>query len=638
MTDEEDAYGQLLGSGFFVAPGKVLTCAHVVGGLERLRVRVGDRSLPATVITASQPGRDASGGDPPWPLPDLALLDVPAAGDVQVAWLDTAPGPRTWDTGKLMSCGFDMKGISTVPTVGSRAYTGGGIRQAPDGRLEVVELAGESVPLYRSGSMVWDPDTGRVVAVLKAARAEDDGLGGYAIPLVTWLSRALEPEVYEALMSAHDRFHARDRAWPAAAGRGGVQAEWAGEVRARPLLEAALLGLIADVRSQIPPGEIDDVVGPLLRVYVQPGAQVPLRRAAQLLAGLVSPSATYLHDALRLVEELSVAFGDRLGADWVRSAAQWAERCADELGQTTLLRAYRHQRERRTVTAPDRADPVLRVHVQPDLRPRRGWELSIRLHYPDGQVTPVLVSEKPLQTAALWRLLREELQRFIAGLRGTETVLLDLILPMDLQDLPVHAWPTTENRESIPIGHRLPVVVRAQERWQQPDYQRSRAALRTRWQRSAHRPDLPIHWVMCEDAGPAWLLQTGADGEDLEREGARYDMLGVTNPPGARFRRTDRLIRAGVTLGLPALIWPTGGCGVDHDSPHAAGSRCSGQNFREQFHDVLGAAPLAELPRRMMALRRSGTAPVADRVVLFWDDPAQACDDGELHEPTAPRS
>jgi hypothetical protein len=653
---------ELLGSGFFVAPGKVLTCAHVVVGVGPVQVQTGADRFPATVLVAAPPehppGRGSSNGDAPWRLPDLALLDVPGAPEVQAAWLDTSPAYEIAAAQTFMTCGFDMKGITARPTVGSREYDGAGIRQSPEGRLEVVELTGESVPLHRSGSMVWDPATGRVVAVLKASRARGDGLGGYAVPLAPWLSEALGPRQYEELMSAHDRFHARDRTWPAAAGlsSGGPNvplgpggpagvllraAEWMGEVRARPLLEAALLGLIADVRNQIPPEETARIAAPHIRGYLPLGARPPLREAVLLLAGTRSPSATSLHDALQFMEELSAAVGDRLGAEWVRSVAQWSERCADEIGQTSQLRAYRHRQERTGPPARDRTDPVLRVHVRPDLKPGRGWELSVRLHYGDGEVIPVLVSEEPLQTAALWALLRRELQRFIAGLDSAETVLLDLILPMDLLDEPVHTWPTTDNREPVPIGHRLPVVVRAQERWQEEAYQHSRAALRNRWKRSALRGGVPIGWVMCEDAATPWLEAAdqadGADGAD-DPEGGHYDMLGVTNPPGVRFRRTDRLIRAGVAKGLPALVWPTGGCGVDHDTAAGAGRRCSGQNFREQFHDVLGGTRLADLPMRLLTLRRSGTAPAADRMVLFWDDPAHACPDHQLNEPARPGS
>ena len=55
---------QIEGSGFVIAPGKLLTNAHVVAGTDRLSVQQGTSRLPATVVVYD-PNRD------------LAVLDVP---------------------------------------------------------------------------------------------------------------------------------------------------------------------------------------------------------------------------------------------------------------------------------------------------------------------------------------------------------------------------------------------------------------------------------------------------------------------------------------------------------------------------------------------------------------------------------
>ncbi|WP_329130039.1 FxSxx-COOH system tetratricopeptide repeat protein [Streptomyces sp. NBC_01476] len=76
-----DGAADLLGSGFFVAPGKVLTCAHVVAGHRRVTVRSSAGDDRGDVVLAV-PREAAEEG--PWPLPDLALIDVPATPAVQI--------------------------------------------------------------------------------------------------------------------------------------------------------------------------------------------------------------------------------------------------------------------------------------------------------------------------------------------------------------------------------------------------------------------------------------------------------------------------------------------------------------------------------------------------------------------------
>src|SRR5262245_19992192 len=79
--------GGVCGSGFFVAPGWVLTAAHVVGEADRVLVvpdqLVSDRPVAATVAARS----GAPDGTALWPYPDLALLRLAAALDHPCVWL-----------------------------------------------------------------------------------------------------------------------------------------------------------------------------------------------------------------------------------------------------------------------------------------------------------------------------------------------------------------------------------------------------------------------------------------------------------------------------------------------------------------------------------------------------------------------
>ncbi len=70
--------GGLLGTGFFAAPGWVVTCAHVVGDLAEAVVepadpRVGIGALSWRVVARSD-SPPPGWGSAFWPFPDLAIL------------------------------------------------------------------------------------------------------------------------------------------------------------------------------------------------------------------------------------------------------------------------------------------------------------------------------------------------------------------------------------------------------------------------------------------------------------------------------------------------------------------------------------------------------------------------------------
>lgn len=104
------------GSGFVVEPGLVATAAHVVAGVERPSVRVGDGSVVPAVLVAFDPGRDLAllevdlpeSAGPPSPRRD----PVPAEDAVVLARDDDAElrpvAVRVVDT--LLARGPDIRG------------------------------------------------------------------------------------------------------------------------------------------------------------------------------------------------------------------------------------------------------------------------------------------------------------------------------------------------------------------------------------------------------------------------------------------------------------------------------------------------------------------------------------------------
>lgn len=197
--------GSQQGSGFFIAPGLVLTCAHVAGA---------DSGKPITLICgdggSAGEGRVWAASGPParhglWPYPDLAVVEFESAPSGHpCVWLDDLPAAP----GAMRIAGFSRAYSSDLRRYDFVVDHDGEYDNDP-GRY--FSLAGKEISDGTSGAPILDPRTGGVVAVAKSA--QKTGLyGGLAIP-VRGLRYLLEPAQYRELWRAHHRFHATDKRW-----------------------------------------------------------------------------------------------------------------------------------------------------------------------------------------------------------------------------------------------------------------------------------------------------------------------------------------------------------------------------------------------------------------------------------------
>ncbi|WP_432110277.1 trypsin-like peptidase domain-containing protein [Streptomyces sp. AA1529] len=215
------------GSGFFVAPGWVLTCAHVLAkgaapvwrGERAIGITIGD----AAGSTGGPGAADGTGGgggtvllgelafglprpeDPqappsPWPFPDLALVRVPGAEDADCLWLS--------DRSVLTPADIGLYGWAPGEVRGEQMFfTGLGKATGVVGRP--LMLSGDQLTEGCSGGPVLDQRRGTVLGVSKGAgRRPGTGL---ATP-VTALRRLCDAgprgaRVLHEVLSAHDRHH-----------------------------------------------------------------------------------------------------------------------------------------------------------------------------------------------------------------------------------------------------------------------------------------------------------------------------------------------------------------------------------------------------------------------------------------------
>ncbi len=179
------------GSGFFVAPGKLVTCAHVVKSSyehqQALHIVYQGRTLPADIVTYT-------------PSQDLALLAVPnrahpcvyLAADLEVRDALYAFGYP----GASIAYGDYRSGDSLTVE-----YEG------PSTNPPLLKLkAGQIVPGF-SGSPILNIRTGTVCGMLTLTRDDRTNLGGRAISVSTILSQ------FASLAREHEHFHAQNDQW-----------------------------------------------------------------------------------------------------------------------------------------------------------------------------------------------------------------------------------------------------------------------------------------------------------------------------------------------------------------------------------------------------------------------------------------
>ncbi|MGD0068818.1 MAG: serine protease [Streptosporangiaceae bacterium] len=187
-----------VGSGVFVTPDVVLTCAHVVLKAES-ECRIIWRGQPYAVIDGPDlfppPEHDVFDS---YPFPDLAVLRLAEPFGHPCARLGTEE-----------------------PPIGSRVYASGFSRQtltsgtALDGLLvEVAAHSGELLrvkhdQIYRglSGSPVLDVASDRVCGLVKATRDEFDERGGWIIPATAF------PRYLPSLVEENRTYHEAGPPW-----------------------------------------------------------------------------------------------------------------------------------------------------------------------------------------------------------------------------------------------------------------------------------------------------------------------------------------------------------------------------------------------------------------------------------------
>jgi TIR domain/Trypsin-like peptidase domain/Predicted nucleotide-binding protein containing TIR-like domain len=187
------AVGVAGGSGFFVAPGVIVSCAHVVAlpdgvAAETVTVEWEGISLVGRV-SAVVPAADGIPGM--WPLPDLSVIevDVPPQGH---PWVILGDLPKAKSPEVYLSGFSDVYGEGTAlfQTMSCRLD---GAQDLATGR--VWRIANCEIAPGMSGGPVLDLRSGVVCAITVATRTPGSDMGGLVIPAMA--IQETFPDVWE---------------------------------------------------------------------------------------------------------------------------------------------------------------------------------------------------------------------------------------------------------------------------------------------------------------------------------------------------------------------------------------------------------------------------------------------------------
>lgn len=500
------------GSGFFVAPGWAVTCAHVVGSgggavwrgerVIGITTAAGQRFTGELVCGLPEPA-DPARPPSPWGDPDLALVRVPEATDPSCLWLSDRSAPAPAEVG--------LYGYMTGP--GGDQVFAGGAGLASGGSGGPLMLRGSYLPSGCSGGPVVDQQRGSVIGVNKG-RARGESNSALATPVTALRSFCdagpAARAAWQEALRAHDRHHldrylGSGQSWPrlqvelaAAEVNGyGFTADHRAELYGRlaelppPASAGQVLTLVDAARSEVllesyaldthAPRSWREGVGLIYAPHdgfpSGAGSNRDLEREAVVLY------AAHVHATLSAAAEPP-------DPEALAALRGWVETMARSL-RNGLIR----QRVPRVLAprapgaagAPDGADPAdatghatahttahttayafadVLVEIDPDLYGTHAWR--IKLVREDGEVTPVRHSELGVPREELEADIREALAAALdRGDIGEHLAAVDFSLPRALFDEPVETWRAREpgadepfSPHTLPLGHRRQVVLR----------------------------------------------------------------------------------------------------------------------------------------------------------------------------------
>ncbi|KIF76661.1 hypothetical protein QR77_27885 [Streptomyces sp. 150FB] len=629
-----------LGSGFFIAPSWVLTCAHVAmqgGGREvdvvyEAQPGAGETSVKGTVV-AALPDNAPAAVAASWPAPDLALVKLGRPVDHPCVYVTERP--TAFFGGEEVRFAGWTAVDGRLQRLSGRLQVQGTVGEWSD---EQIRLGGDTVPPGASGGPTVDMARGEVIGVVKSRSR--DGLGGTSIgieqlrslPVPPAMATAESDDDYQAVFHAHDRYHADHHA-----NSSGTKQTWA-DVQSRlgagagrvlsPQQRTVLLGRLAELPPPVSTPGLLDLLARLPDMYPVEGYALPRAWRDGLGAlyeardgqSAVELILRYCMSAI-VAERPYVAPGTGEAEkdlwEWVKSVAddRLPRQFRNDLSFQWGTSRHRTDREQRRAAPAygERPREGERSHVLLVLEPRSwepdsfDWRLGVARF--NGEVRPVAMDSGGTAFHALQERLAAPLaEAFRRCDEPDSPAMLQVALAQSMLGLDVDNWRMGPGEP--PLGSLRPVVVRCSDLPVPTEAEADET--KARWQRTWSGA-MRAHVVDCADE-----LWVSVPSED-ELRALAYDTVPVlcrhaVRPDAEGAAALARVVRGGFRIAL-----------LRRRGPQPPDVVCG--EFHRRVFDTVGEAGTADqLPRRIHELRQGVRAERpetywSDGLALLYDDP-----------------
>ncbi|MEU0742489.1 trypsin-like peptidase domain-containing protein [Streptomyces sp. NPDC006134] len=657
--------GEYWGSGFFIAPGWLLTCAHVVGkgGAEVWRsgraVGVtwqGGTTTGEVVLAKPRP-------DPPhegrarWDFPDIALVRVRDADDARCVWLSdrapTIPAPVSLHGWSRQTGALGMRhGIGEAGALDGKAL-----------------LLSGSLPVEGvSGGPVVDLRYGAVIAMNKGVGRTE----GAAVPITALreLYDVRGGDLLHTVLREHDLHHLARFTRP------GTDPDWTrtqtrlrgpGAPGLAPALRVHLYGHFAHLPPPGGPGEVMHLVQEVRSRVVHEDYRSPIlhdprtwREGAGLLHGLRELSGkggrpeldldAVLLYAAKVARHTALEHPADTDSERLRDLVRWIDEQATLYAHPAiqedidgLLDGLGARTPRRTGPVlvrqrPTRAGADVLVDIGEPVYGER-YPLSVRLLYDGRDVTPVYSNDLGVRRHELQQYLREPLAKALGlGDRGEHLAVVEAFLPRALFDEPLDEWRLTPeeatdedadlfDEHSMPLGLRRSVLVRDRRRNARPPS----PEWRRRWAGAARGPlsGVPLRGEATADGHRAGERREGRVAAYGRLSGSGDGCVPVFCGPVAGGDGREAMAAA-LAAGHPLVLWRRDG--HDHEECRA---------FHRRAARLLALAGRAKgLHRHIRDLRIDVSDPdtarsenLTGRIAVLYDPPDRPPYGTEIMQP-----
>jgi hypothetical protein len=582
------------GSGVWIAPGIVLTCAHVVPDGAKGTAEVGwnERIYLGTVIEhVPNPQRINL-----WPSPDIALIRVREALDHPCVWLSEAmPGEQ------LVALGHsDPLREGLLPA--SIDVDRGGVQLVSKGRYW--QLKSNEITKGMSGGPVLDVGSGAVCGVTTATIGVGADRGGYVVPIESL--RLLNVALRKEILEAHDRFHGADHRWTS------LRAELDGRptfgrIPLTAVEETQLLALLADFPQASAPELSALLLDSSQSERVVKQSPTALRDVAYALLDHLGDSADSTMPILRMVHRL---VGTDTSAGVEQDLYDWATAVAGRVGAIAELQTIRKQE---AVSVPNGG--LVSIEIVPGAAQIDQYRLTVSIERRQHRRHPMYQNKNPeLSIEQVREVVCDQLRIALDLLEGNAEI--EFVVPIELFNEPFDELAPMQ--EWTNVGRQFRVVLRDFDR------RRSRAThhqWQHRWQRWL-QPTRDVRWIACDED-----LTAGEFAAELEQHS---DIAGVllARPPDTS-TQAGEMLKVALDAGIPVAVWRRAPCS-DHDA-FPEGDDCPGKRFQVTVDPLMRAEHSAELPEsvRQLRIKMAGREPdptdlECRGIVLLFDDPARA--------------